>query len=184
MSGRAVIDCFWDGQVFKPVNPYMVRRAAKEFTEGEIVHLADQPERSLKSHAFYFASVNTAWRNLPAVDSERFPSPSHLRRYALIKAGFFNSQSMPCGSESAARRFAAFVRPMDEFAVVDVRGSVVTVYTAKSQSVKAMGREEFNRSKEAVLEVLADMIGVTRADLEKSEQPPPAYSQADYMGAG
>jgi hypothetical protein len=45
--------------------------------------------------------------------------------------------------------------------VIDVQEATVTRYTAKSQSMKAMGRAEFQASKEAVLGFLADMVGVT-----------------------
>ena len=55
---------------------------------------------------------------------------------------------------------AAFVRPMDEHAVVLISEAVVSVYTAQSQSFRAMGKERFQASKDAVLEALADMIGV------------------------
>ena len=45
---------------------------------------------------------------------------------------------------------------------VVVNEATVTVMTAKSQSMRAMGRVEFQRSKEAVLDVVAQMIGVKR----------------------
>jgi hypothetical protein len=58
-------------------------------------------------------------------------------------------------------RLAAFIRPTDEYAIVDVKESVVTVWTAQSQSMKAMGKEAFGKSKVAVLEFAAGMIGTT-----------------------
>lgn len=155
------IDCVWSGGVLRPISPFWARRAEKEFVDGEVYAVTDNPERSSKAHAFYFASVGNAWKSLPDHMAERFPTADHLRRYALIKAGFCDTQSMPCGTNAAAMRFAAFVRPIDEFALVTVTGSVVNVFRAKSQSMRAMGRDEFNRSKDAVLAVLADMIEVS-----------------------
>jgi hypothetical protein len=179
------IECVWDGSAFRPTTPFWARRAAKDYAEGEVLHMADQPERSTKSHAFYFASINSAWKNLPEALADRFPTVDHLRRYALIKTGFCDTQSMPCPSHAAALRFAAFVRPIDEFALITVTDTVVTVYRAKSQSYKAMGREDFNKSKEAVLDVLADMIGVTRTALEnQNKDPKREYTQLEYMQAG
>lgn len=161
MTSAAPIECVWNGEVFRPISPYWVRRADKQFTIGEVVRLVDHPERSMRMHNFYFASVENAWRNLP----ERFPTSTHLRKWALIKAGFNNSVTMPCGSALEARRLAAFIRPMDEMSVVDVKGSVITLFTAKSQSVKAMGPDDFKKSKEAVLEIVAEMIGVKSGEL-------------------
>ena len=63
---------------------------------------------------------------------------------------------------------AAFVKPMDEFAIVTVSEAVVNVWTAKSQSVKAMGKKDFQASKDAVMAILAEMIGTARAALEKA----------------
>ena len=56
---------------------------------------------------------------------------------------------------------------MDEFAIIEISGDVVNVYEPLSQSASAMGREEFQRSKEAVLEILSEMIRVKPGDLQK-----------------
>lgn len=169
MTGTgAPVEMVWADGILRPISPYWLRRAEKEFTEGEVYRIVDQPERSTASHQHYFAAINEAWRNLPPLLAERFPSAEHLRRYALIKAGYSNSQSMPCGSPAAAQRFAAFVRPLDEFAVVSVEGSVVAVYTSKSQSYRHMDKKTFQASKDAVLGVLADMIEVSKSELSEA----------------
>jgi hypothetical protein len=62
---------------------------------------------------------------------------------------------------------AAFVRPTDDFAIVTATGATVTVWTAKSQSVKAMGGKDFQVSKQAVLDVIADLIGVSPETLSR-----------------
>jgi hypothetical protein len=69
-------------------------------------------------------------------------------------------RTIVCASKAEAQRVAAFIKPMDEYAVVLAQEATVTVYTAKSQSMRAMGKEAFQASKDAVLGVLADMIGV------------------------
>jgi hypothetical protein len=58
----------------------------------------------------------------------------------------------------------------DTYSVVAVRGPIVTVYTAKSQSVKAMGSKDFQASKDAVLALCADMISVEVAQLDRAAQ--------------
>lgn len=168
MTGQPIMFT-WDGEAMAPASQFWSRRADKQFVIGERYELieADKP-RSSNSHRHYFAAVKEAWANLPELMAERFPTPDHLRKYALIKAGFHNSNSIVAASAAEALRLAAFIKPMDDFALVTTAGAVVTVYTAKSQSYR-MGKEEFQRSKEAVLGILADMIGVTPKTLAKAE---------------
>ena len=68
-----------------------------------------------------------------------------------------------------ARRVAAFVAPMDRYAIVAVSESVVRVWTAKSQSMRAMGRQEFGESIEAVLAFCAGLIGVAPDALKNAD---------------
>lgn len=185
MTTDVAIEFCWTGEVMQPITGWWTRRAARQFTVGEVYTLANQPERSLRSHNHYFASVAEAWKNLPDQMAERFPTPDHLRRYALIKAGYCNSQSMPCPSEAAALRFAAFIRPIDEFALVTVDNCVVNLFSAKSQSIKAMGRQDFQKSKDKTLDIIADMIGVTKKELESSHKAQNLQpTAADYLAAG
>ena len=46
------------------------------------------------------------------------------------------------------------------------RENTVTVLTAKSQSAREMGRKDFERSKQDVLEYVSQMIGTTQRQLE------------------
>jgi hypothetical protein len=160
----------WSGDSFQ-ILPRHAKAADERFTIGEVYTLEHVEERSAKSHRFYFASVNQAWVNLPEAVAEHFPTADHLRRYALIKSGFYDRRSIVASSKAEARRLAAFVRPMDEFAVVTVSDCSIDVYTAKSQSMKAMGKADFARSKEAVLALLAEMIGVQTKALERTGEP-------------
>ncbi|MNE84166.1 hypothetical protein D3C80_1810410 [compost metagenome] len=64
-------------------------------------------------------------------------------------------------------RVAAFIKPMDEYAVVDVREAVVRVFTAQSQSYRAMGKKVFAESKEKVLDAIAALIGADPEDLKR-----------------
>jgi len=129
---------------------------------------APSDRRSAVSHSHYFAAVNEAWRNLPEDMADDFPTSEHLRKWALVKSGFRDERSIACSSRAEALRIAAFVRPIDEFAIVVVREAVVTVYTAKSQSLRAMGKAEFQRSKDGVLDVLAKLIGTSTEDLKSA----------------
>lgn len=145
------------------------RRACdRAFVVGETYPLVVQEERSGNSHRHYFASINEAWRNLPHDVAEQFPTPDHLRRRALIEAGFYTQEVIDCESLEVAERVAAFAGRQDEYALVAVSGALVVIRRAKSQSVRAMPKEEFQRSKQAVLEIIAQMVGVSAAELQSN----------------
>lgn len=160
--------CVFKGGVFAPARPSAISRAGRFYREGEEYALVEYAPRSQKSHNFYFAAVADAWRNLPEEWAQEFASPDHLRKYALIKAGFHTSDTMVCPDHATAERMAALIRPIDEFGIVTVDGNVVRRFRAKSQSFRGMSREEFRASKDAVLDLLASMIGSNRAALENN----------------
>lgn len=155
----------WDGESMIPKIP---RLADKHFVVGETYSLIPHEDRSAASHRHYFASINEAHQNLPEDLAERLPTPEALRKYALIRAGFRNERSIACASKAEAQRVAAFVKPMDEFAIVTVENALVTVYTAKSQSMRAMGKKVFSESKDAVLRIISEMIGTDAASLNQA----------------
>lgn len=135
------------------------------YEQGRVYRMAPVDDRSSASHRHYFAAIASAWSNLPDELAGEFPSPEHLRKYALIKAGFADRRSIVTASRAEAMRVAAFVQPLDEFALVATDAATVTVWTAHSQSVRAMGKAEFQRSKEAVLDIVSAMIGTDAATL-------------------
>lgn len=153
------------GTALVPV-PYYAEEFARTFEDGRLYRLVEVQDRSDSSHRHYFAAVYDGWQNLREDMIERFPSSEHLRKWCLIRAGYSHSRSIACDSPEEARKVAAFVQPFDEFAVVSVGGTVVTVFTAKSQSYKDMGKVEFAKSKEAVLDLIASMIGTEKQELE------------------
>lgn len=157
----------WDGDNMVPL-PHFHNVVNAEYTVGAIYPLAPVGRRSQASHNHYFAAVNEAWLNLPEHIAPSFPTSEHLRKYALIKGGYHDQRSIVAGSKAEAQRIAAFIRPCDEFAVVTVSEATVTVHTAKSQSMRAMGAKQFQESKEAVLGVLADMIGTEPGHLRRN----------------
>lgn len=146
----------WDGEVMRPRQP---RAADRAYVVGEGYTLAPVEDRSAASHRHYFAQIAEAFASLP--DGSDFASAEHLRKAALIRAGYRDERSVVCGSAAAAERVAAFLRPLDEYAVVSVSGASVVMLTAKSQSLRAMGKTAFEASKEAVLNVVAELVGVS-----------------------
>lgn len=157
----------WTGDSMVPQARF-AKACDRAFVVGQHYRLIPHEERSMASHRHYFSAVNDAWTNLPDHLAERFPTSESLRKWALIKAGYRDERSIVAASKAEAQRLAAFVRPMDDFAVVVVSEATVSVYTAKSQSVRAMGKATFEASKSAVLDVLAGMVGVDTATLERN----------------
>lgn len=164
MSGPLLFD--WDGEVMRPRGRHQ-KACDQQFVVGMSYPLVLAEPRSMNSHRHFFASVHEAWTNLPEDLAERFPTDEHLRKWALIKAGFADERSIVCGSKAEAQRVAAFIKPMDQFSVVIVKEAIVKVYTAQSQSTKAMGAKQFQASKEAVLNVVSDLIDVQTAELPR-----------------
>lgn len=162
MTGRPMIFT-WDGEVMRPQHP---RIADQEYVVGEVYRLAPYEERSGASHNHYFAALTEAWQNLPEDLMEQYPTAEVLRKKMLIKAGYRDERSIVCASKAEANRIAVFIIPIDPYAVVIVRGNVVQYLTAKSQSMRAMGKADFEASKQAVLDAVAELIGVGRQTLE------------------
>lgn len=164
-----MIPSVWTGEVFEPINPRFVRLANERYGKGEVLNLEHIEERSSASHRHYFACVNEAWKNLPEDKASEYPTAEHLRKRALIKAGFATMTDYVCSTKAEAVRWAQNLRKeADEYAVVLVSDSVVRVLKAQSQSQKAMGKERFQASKDAVLTAIADLIGVTTDELKKA----------------
>lgn len=162
MSGSPITSR-WSGEAMEPL-PRFHNAANAQFVVGETYTLAEVQERSDSSHRHYFVMVKTAWENLPETHATQpwAQSPEHLRKYCLIRTGYSDSHTLVCSSKAEALRVARFMRPIDEYAVITVQGTTVTRYTAQSQSYRAMGKEEFQRSKEMVLDQLARLLDVSR----------------------
>lgn len=148
----------WDGESMIPIRPKL---ADETYVIGSVYWLEEEQPRSGKSHNHEFAWLKEAWLQLPEEIADMYPTPEHLRKRALIQAGFFTEVVIDAGTQAAALRVAAFARGEDEFALVITRGPLVVVRKAKSQSRRAMGGPDFQASKTAALEIVAAMIGVT-----------------------
>lgn len=149
----------YDGEAFAPIRQYQ-KHCDDNFVVGEKYRFTLQEERSIASHKQCFASIHDMWASLPERYDGRFPTENHLRKFALIMTGYRDEHSFACNSHAEALRFAAYLKPIDDYAVVVVKEGVVTRMTAKSQSLKAMGKADFQASKQAVFDYIADMLGI------------------------
>lgn len=158
MSHEISIAVDWTGESFQ-VAPASRRLADEKLVVGQRYIIKPEEPRSAASHRHEFAEVREAWMNLPEDAHDRWPTSEHLRKWALIKTGWREERSIVCSSAAEANRIKAFIRGMDDYAVVVAQRNVVIVMTAKSQSMKAMGKIDFQRSKDDVLRAVAELIG-------------------------
>ena len=142
----------------------------RQYVVGERYRLSEAEDRSHASHAHYFACINEVWKNLPDHLAVLHPDAEHLRKWALCRTEYHIDRKVACSSEQEARRIAAFLRPTDyrEYVEISVSGNMVIERKPKSQSMKAMGKIAFQDSKDAVLNVLSELIGISLDDLSRN----------------
>ena len=160
--------CVWTGEVFRPADDRALAAINRDLGAGEIVSLERNEGISDASRGHYFASLNEAFRQLKEEDAKRFMDVEHLRAWALIQAGYYDERHIVCSSAEEAAAVAAFIQPMNYYAIVEVRNKVIRVYTAKSQSARAMNKRHFQDSKQKVLDIVSDLIGVSADDLRRN----------------
>lgn len=140
--------------------------AKRQFGEPGSEHVLEPiAERSMASHSQYFAALKDAFDNLPENVAHRWPTVEHFRKYLLILADKCETRWIACRDEEHAAKTALFMREVDEFAVIGISKddkTVVVVKRAKSQSMRAMGKREFEESKRAVLDLAERFTGVSR----------------------
>lgn len=138
-----------------------------ELDVGETVMVEIERGRSMASHRHQFAWVKDAWASLPEAlqGAPWAETPETLRKHALIATGYHQTVILDCGGNATAQRVKAMLLAAEAkacgYAVGQVRGPVVTIWTPESQSVRAMGGKRFAESKKAVLDWIAAQIGVT-----------------------
>ena len=157
------------GEVIRAMipRPHFQKQCNHQFVLGEGYVLDIHDDISDASRGHYFASLKDAWMNLPEEIGKQYPTIEHLRKYALCHTGWANERTIVCDSEQEAKRLAITIRAFDGFAVIVRRGEVVKIWTARSQSARAMTKEDFQKSKTDVLDYVANLIEVKRSELEK-----------------
>jgi hypothetical protein len=155
----------WNGEVMVPAKPKL---ADKAFVIGQRYWLEEVADRSWISHQHQFAWIEQAWSNLPETMTEMFPTSEHLRKSALVATGWHREMVVEAGNAKAALRVAAYAKARDEFAHVTTRGPTVIVRWARSQRMHGLDRmdkDEFQRSKDDILNWISALVGVTPEQL-------------------
>lgn len=152
----------------------LITNQPPDLCEDEIVIVSIERVRSEVSHKHQFAWVKEAWANLPEQYQDRrwAETSETLRKHALIATGFFQTYTIDCGAHASAHRVKAALvaaeAKAEGYAVGQVRGPVLTIWTPQSQSYRAMGKERFQESKQAILEWIADKIGCEPEELRRA----------------
>jgi len=107
----------------------------------------------------YFAIIRESWQNLRPPWSDMFSSSEALRKYCLIKAGWCDTTTVVAGSRKAAQDVAEAMRRLDRYALVEIRGDVLTIHVAKSQTRRHQPKALFVPCAEQVYRILSEMLG-------------------------
>ncbi len=155
-----VIEASWDGESFRPTTPYQQRLADDYFVVGERYRITELHDRSMNAHRRSFAALHEAWQNLPPELATRFPTAEHLRKTALCRSGFADHTEIVCASKEEAMKVVTYARGRDEYAVIAVTENVISIWTAHSQSMRSMGKQQFHESVDAVDHFCATLLGL------------------------
>jgi hypothetical protein len=145
-----------------------------ELAEGELVTVSIDRDRSGKSHRHQFAWTKDAWASLPEAlhDMPWAETAETLRKHALIATGFSQVYTLDCGANATARRVKAALLAAEVkahgYALGQVQGPVVRIWTPESQSLRAMGGDRFKESKNAILDWISAQIGVAPEELRRA----------------
>lgn len=142
-----------------------------DLADGELVVVTMERGRSDASHRHQFAWLKDAWLTLPESlkDAPWAETEETMRKHALIATGFHRTYTLDCGANATAQRIKAeLVRAeakAEGYAIGQVRGPILTIWTPESQSHRAMGGKRFQESKTAIMDWVAAQLGVPVAAL-------------------
>lgn len=155
------------GGTFEAANNKALREADRYYKIGSVYRIGDVDERSPETHKHFFAQLRDLWGQLPDAHRDVYPTVEHLRKKLLIKCGFHKETMKVFETEADAKKAAAMIEPLDEYAIVAVEGCVVRVWTAKSQAEELMGRTEFQQSKNALFAECDELLRVPKGTSQK-----------------
>lgn len=155
----------WTGAAMEPLSRFH-NTVAAQFETGKLYVLSVVEDRSQKSHNHLFAEIAAVHESLPDELANNWPTPEHLRKAALIRAGFRTVRDYVCATAAEARRTAMLAEDMDEYAVVEISGTVVRVCRAQSMAWGRMKRADFQAAKDGVFRCIYDLTGIDPSGAE------------------
>lgn len=154
----------WSGREMVPLDRFRAL-ANRQFRAGQEYALVPHQGRSDASHNHYFACIKKGWENLPEDIAARFPTPEALRKRCLVWEGYADQVDHVCEDDQAVEQLVLLIRKLDPYIVMQRSGNVLTIWTPQSQDHASMGHEVFQESKTKILERIANMCGITLAEL-------------------
>lgn len=130
--------------------------------------LDDPKDQSDPLRRRFFALVREVWQNLPDQHRGLYPSSEVLRKTALCRIGWAECKVITCGSGKNAAEVAVLAKHLDRYAIVDVAGTVVTVFTARSMNKRHCPKKTFLEVSEKALDWLSALIGTDAAALGRA----------------
>ncbi len=156
----------WDGEAFYPEARFQWQ-CQQDYAVGEKYQFEALPMRSIRSHNHFFISIEDAWLNIRDDYPKKFPSPEHLRKWALVECGYCTERVTVYDTAKDARQAAKEIREENPHDVMQVKGNILYKWRPLSQKVLQMDAVKFQKSKTDVLDLLASMIGVRQKQLGK-----------------
>lgn len=146
--------------------------AGRQFHVGEEYPLVVMESRSRAAHNRYFAALNEAFHNLPETMAERWPTVEHFRAWLLIETHWCYEKEIDCADEKNARRLAMHSRSESPHARIILatdpktsKKTKVFIKVPMSQDHSAMDKEAFKQSSDAVLDLAAHFVSVSKGSL-------------------
>jgi len=146
--------------------PRFVQLATRQYEVGEQYAMGPVENIPGRSRAPLFIAVKEAWNNLPE-DDKRFPSDEHLRKRALVAAGWAHHTQHVLDTVADAIKVVEGFRKLDAYAVIKRSENVVDVWIAKSIGAGAITAEDWKVVKQRALDFVAEVANTTRTELEK-----------------
>jgi BMFP domain-containing protein YqiC len=157
----------WNGHNFIPL-PRFKKMCDEQFAVDEEVILERVQNRSLASHNHYFACLHEGYQNLAEEYAQEFDSIEHMRHWCLCREGFCTTTKIAMSTREDASQLRQTLKGLDASTIIGVSENIATIYHPASQSMKAMGKEAFEESKQKVLARVASMARTTVAELKKN----------------
>jgi hypothetical protein len=153
----APIRVIWDGQVFRPFGRSLT--ACHELPKGEPFNVLLEGDWSVESHSHFFARLTELYDNLPEHIASHFKNVGHFRSWALIHEGFCTEVCQIEANHVLALHAAKAIGKVAPYAIVQVDGNMVRTWIPKSQARSGgMGKKEWERAKQAVLELAEHLV--------------------------
>lgn len=147
----------WQGNAFYPSRGLLLAMQER-YETGKAYVVEIKETRSASSHRHFFAQLKDLWQSMPETIGLQFPTVEHLRASALIATGWYDETQFHMANNDEAMKLASYQKAEDTMKAVAVNGNIVVVRSPKSQSMKAMGRKDFQKSKEDVLGYADDIV--------------------------